>query len=112
MNMMNNGTGNVGGGGNGFFPWFFGRDEENDNQESEKISHDVYHVYVNGDYVGDRISLAQGDGGWQAIDDYLKGKNFEGYRVTREGDRVYVEVKDENQKESIREHLKVYTELR
>lgn len=107
---MNDGTGNINGGGNGFFPWFFDRTENNN--QSAKISHDVYHVYVNGDYVGDKISLTQGDGGWQAIDDYLKSRDFENYEVIQDGDRIYVEVRDETQIDNIRNHLKVYTEIR
>ncbi len=110
MNMINDGNGNINGGGNIFFPWFFGGVRED--ERSAKIFHDIYHVYVNGDYVGDRISLAQGDGGWQAIDDYLKSRGFQNYEIMREGNRVYVEVLDEAQIDSIRNHLRVYTEIR
>jgi len=108
--MINDGNGNINGGGIVFFPWFFDRNE--DKNQNGKLSHDVYHVYVNGDYVGDRLSLAQGDGGWQAIDDYLKSRGFDNYELIRDGNRIYVEVEDEAQIDSIRNHLKVYTEIR
>lgn len=102
MNMMN--------GGNGLFMYPFHHNLDND--DDVKIASDRYHVYVNGDYIGDKLSIAQGDGEWKSIEGYLKGRNFEGYRVTRDGDHIYVDVRDEDQAEAIRNHLEVYTQIR
>jgi hypothetical protein len=83
-----------------------------DDRLREKMAHDRYNVYVNGDYVGDKILMTQGDGGWRSIEDYLKSRNFGNYSITCEGDRVYIDVEDEDEREAIRNHLRVYTQLR
>lgn len=102
MNMMNN--------GNGFFMYPFHLDQ--DNEDGDKMASDQYHVYVNGDYVGEKLSITQGDGGWKSIEGYLEGHDFEDYRVTRDGDHIYVDVQDEEIAEDIRNHLSVYTQIR
>ncbi len=102
MNMIN--------GGSHFFLYPFNLNPDDDNDS--KIGNDRYHVYVNGDYVGDKLSIAQGDGGWQSIESYLKGRNFNGCRVTKDGDHIYVDVQDEEIAEDIRNHLSIYTQIR
>lgn len=104
MNMMNNGN------NNGFFMYPFHLDQNDD--DGNKMANEEYQVYVNGDYVGQKLSITQGDGGWESIDGYLKGRNFEGYRVTRDGDHIYVDVQDEGTAKDIRNHLSVYTQIR
>ncbi|NLI59941.1 MAG: hypothetical protein GX375_00735 [Clostridiales bacterium] len=83
-----------------------------DDYDQSKVADDRYHVFVNGDYVGDKLSIAQGDGGWKSIEDYLKGREFTDYRVTKDGDHIYVDVQDEGNAEQIRNHLSVYTQIR
>ena len=46
------------------------------------------------------------------MEDYLKSRDFSGYRVTKDGDHIYVDVQDEEEAEEIRNHLRVYTEIR
>lgn len=104
MNIMNNE------GGTFFLPVFV--NDNDDRLEGGKVSHDYYNVYVNEDYVGDKISVAQGDGEWQAIEDYLKLNNFHNYTITQEGNQVYIDVDDEEESEAIRDHLEVYTQIR
>lgn len=104
MNMMNS--------GNGFFFLPLAMLRNLEGEEGGKIGHDRENVYVNGDYVGDRISLNQNDDGLKAIEDYLKSRNFQGYRVTQEGDRIYIDVEDEKEGEAIKNHLGIYTKIR
>ncbi len=102
--MMNN--------GNGFFFLPLAMIADFDREEGRKIAHDRQNVYVNGDYVGDKISLTQNDGGVKAIEDYLESRDFQGYKVTQEGDRIYIDVEDEIERENIKNHLEVYTQIR
>ncbi|MFY9177460.1 MAG: hypothetical protein WBI74_10750 [Caldicoprobacterales bacterium] len=106
----NNFDGRYFGGNKSFFVYPFLSNLQDD--DGNKMAHDSYQVYVNGDYVGDKLSITQGDGGWKAIESYLKGRNFDGYRVTRDGNRIYVDVQDEEEAEAIRNHLTVYTQIR
>lgn len=94
-----------------FFPYPFNLYPDEGDQDGGKVADERYHVYVNGDYVGDRLSIAQGDGGWQAVEGYLKGRDFSGYRVTKDGDQVYVDVQNEEEAEDIRSHLSIYTRI-
>ncbi|HZJ82201.1 MAG TPA: hypothetical protein VFD57_00180 [Clostridia bacterium] len=103
MNIINGGNGPF------VFPTLVNQDNDVD---GGKMPHDSYSVYVNGDYVGDKLSVAQGDGGWKAIENYLKGRDFKGYEVSLEGNQIYVKVEDEEEMGAIRNHLKVYTQLR
>lgn len=112
MDMLggNNYNGPFFGGSNGFFMYPFLPNQNNDN--GGKIAHDIYQVYVNGDYVGDKLSITQGDGGWRAIEDYLQSRDFRGFQLTRDGNRIYVDVQDEEEAKAIRNHLAVYTQIR
>lgn len=104
MNMMN--------GGNGPFMFPFFTNQNDDDVNGGKVPHDSYRVYVNGDYIGNKISVSQGDGDWKAIGDYLEGRNFKDYEVSSEGNEVYVEVENKEEMMAIRNHLEVYTQLR
>ncbi len=95
-----------------FFPYPYIRFPDPEDMDGSKVADERYHVFVNGDYVGDKLSIVQGDGGWQAVEDYLKSRDFSGYRVTKDGDHIYVDVQDEEEAEEIRNHLRVYTEIR
>lgn len=106
----NNYNGHFFGGGNSFFTYPFLPNQQ-DNDEN-KMAHESYQVYVNGDYVGDKLSIAQGDGGWRAIESYLQSRDFRGYQLTRDGNRIYVDVQNEEEAEAIRNHLAVYTQIR
>lgn len=102
--MMNN--------GNGFFFLPLAMITDFDAQEGGKMAHDRQNVYVNGDYIGDKISLTQNDGGVKAIVDYLESRNFQGYKVSQEGDRIYIDVEDDRERDAIKNHLEVYTQMR
>ena len=116
MDMMNNGDGfSFGDGlpfGGGFFFLPLAMIADFDRGESGKMAHDRQNVYVNGDYVGDKISLTQNDDGLKAIEDYLASRNFQGYKVSQEGDRIYIDVEDETERDNIKNHLEVYTQIR
>ena len=44
--------------------------------DNAKEGSDSYHVYVNGDYVGDKTAIIQGEEGSKAIKDYLQSRGF------------------------------------
>lgn len=74
---------------------------------------DDYPVYVNGDFVGYRESVAVGDrGGWHAVDDYLKSRNFVEYTITSDGFDVYIDANDTGIAEGIKNNLEVYLNIR
>lgn len=100
-------------GGNGpfMFPFLINQNDNNDD-DGGKMPHDSYQVYVNGDYVGDHLSVAQGDGEWKAIETYLQERNFKDFKVNLEGNQISVEVEDKENMAHIRNHLEVYTQLR
>src|SRR5699024_1910647 len=105
MNMMNDSDGT--GDGTGFPFWPLGINIDNDNSDGGKIPHDGYNVYVNREYVGDQISLTQADEDWRAIQDYLKSREFEGFKVRQKGNQIYVDVEDDEEVEDIKNHLGV-----
>lgn len=103
MNMLDN---------NGFLFLPLAMITDFDMTEGLKTAHDRQNVYVNGDYIGDKISLAQNDGGLQAIEGYLESRGFRGYTLTQEGDQIHINVEDEEEGENIKNHLEVYTKIR
>ena len=97
--------------GDGFFFLPLAMFADFDRNEGNKLAHDRENVYVDGDYVGDRISLTQNDNGRKAIEDYLQSRNFTQFNVSQEGDRIDIQVQDDREREDIKNHLKVYTQI-
>jgi hypothetical protein len=73
---------------------------------------EIYHVYVNESYVGDKECVAQGDGGPHSIKTYLDAKGFKNFSVYQNGDTVRVETNNDVQERDIRRHLEVYLDIR
>ena len=93
---------------NPYFPNFVLRPDDTADVKEES---DYYHVYVNGDYVGDKLSVAQGDGGPDAVKDYLKSRGFDNFEVQYDGDRIVINSAGA-EAESIKKHLSVYLGIR
>ncbi|HZK33751.1 MAG TPA: hypothetical protein VFD33_00385 [Bacillota bacterium] len=71
-----------------------------------------YHVYVNDSYVGDKISLAQGDGGPYAVGDYLKSRGFNGLDIVNEEETITISTQDNDEAADLKRHLSVYLNIR
>ena len=95
----------------GYTPYnpFWGQtDQEDDGREAN----DFYRVFVNGEYIGDKLSVAQGDGGSHAVQDYLESRGFSGYDFKTEDRDVHIHAEDRRQLEDIKRHLSVYLSIR
>lgn len=105
---MNNGFGGWGAGG----PYIPFVGDWGEGSEDHKPLSERYHVYVNGDYVGDKECAAQGDGGYHGITDYLKTRGFTGLSLDADGDRVRIHTEDTLQADEIKKHLGIYLHIR
>jgi hypothetical protein len=92
-----------------FIPFFFNR---NDFQNNLKDGSESYHVYVNNDYVGDKEILTQGEGGPAAVESYLKSRGFEDYQIQTEGDHIKIQTDHRDQADDMKKHLSVYLSIR
>lgn len=89
-------------------PSFLGIPDDMNNVKEES---DSYHVYVNGDYVGDKLSVTQGDGGPNSVQNYLKSRGFENFEVNFDGDSINIHSTGE-EAVNIKKHLSVYLSIR
>ncbi|NLB41707.1 MAG: hypothetical protein GX815_05495 [Clostridiales bacterium] len=97
-------------GNSSFLPFGIIRPDGDDN--NTKNSSDSYHVYVNGDYVGDKDLIAQGEEGTSVIHNYLQSRGFQDFGVKLEGDRIDVESEELHQSDDMKRHLAVYLSIR
>ncbi|MDD2502975.1 MAG: hypothetical protein PHP79_01005 [Clostridia bacterium] len=77
-----------------------------------KNSIDSYRVYVNGDYVGNKELLTQGEEGSSAVHDYLQSRGFNDFGVRTDGGRIDVKSDEPQQTDDIKRHLAVYLSIR
>jgi len=82
------------------------------NEKSEGlINHDSYEVYVNGDYVGNKSLITQGE----EISDIDKHLQLEGFKTFDEevlGNHVDINTKDLDEAKRIKQNLNVYLKIR
>lgn len=90
------------------FPIFADRNNEEDNGKEDES----YHVYVNGEHIGDKHSVAQGDGGPYAVQDYLQSRGFQNFDIQLEGDHIHIQTQGGEQSEDMKKHLSVYLNMR
>lgn len=83
----------------------------NGNREEVKEGNEYYHVYVNGDYVGDKEIVSQGDGP-SSVEHYLESRGFSGLDIQIDGDSIRIETDQREQAEDIKKHLSVYLSIR
>ncbi|KAA5807206.1 hypothetical protein [Thermoanaerobacterium thermosaccharolyticum] len=76
-----------------------------------KKSQDTMNVYVNGDFIGDKVLIAQGDGGLNAVKNYLLNKGFSDFKYKVDGNNIIINAGDDICDE-IKDHLKVYLNIR
>ncbi|HHY82192.1 MAG TPA: hypothetical protein GX505_05865 [Clostridiales bacterium] len=92
-----------------YFPFLVGL---TDDQGNLKEDNDFYHVYVNGDYVGDKVIIAQGDSGPDSVQEFLRSRGFENYNMHLEGNRINIYADGDEEAEQIKKHLSVYLSIR
>ncbi|WDC83254.1 hypothetical protein PL321_10690 [Caloramator sp. mosi_1] len=71
-----------------------------------KQEHDTYRIYVNGDYVGNKTLLSQGED-IKDIEGFLKSRGYKNIASQIEGNMYNIEVADELLEE-IKRNLNVY----
>ncbi|ADD02234.1 conserved hypothetical protein [Thermoanaerobacter mathranii subsp. mathranii str. A3] len=76
-----------------------------------KVPTDTFSIYVNEEYVGDKILIAQGDLGKNSVKEYLMNQGFTDFSYTIDGKNIYIDTYEENAKNMIN-YLKVYLRIR
>lgn len=76
-----------------------------------KVPTDTFSIYVNGEYVGEKILIAQGDLGENSVKEYLMNQGFTDFSYTTDGKNIYIDTYEENAKNMIN-YLKVYLRIR
>ena len=85
-------------------PFFAGIEDE---KNESRIDHDSYEVYVNGDYVGNKSLITQGE----EISDIDKHLQLEGFKTFDEevlGNHVDINTNDIEEAKRIKQNLNVY----
>lgn len=77
-----------------------------------KASSDVFSVYINGEYAGDKELVTQGDGGLNSVREYLQGQGFKNFEYKVDGNNIYINTIDERDAKDMVNYLKVYLNIR
>ncbi|HHW30270.1 MAG TPA: hypothetical protein GXX20_01130 [Clostridiaceae bacterium] len=73
----------------GLSGFLFGAVDSSDIFDGSKISHDSYKVYVNNDYVGDKILFGQNEK-IEDLEKYLKNQGFENFSTELIGNQYFI----------------------
>lgn len=95
-------------GSSGSMPFFASIDDE---KSESRIDHDSYEVYVNGDYVGNKSLMVQGE----EISDIDKHLQLEGFKTFNEevmGNHVDINTNDLEEARRIKQNLNVFLRIR
>ncbi|MGJ7043849.1 hypothetical protein [Thermoanaerobacterium thermosulfurigenes] len=76
-----------------------------------KKSQDALNVYVNGDFVGKKVLVANGDGGINAVKEYLLNKGYSGFEYKIDGNNIMIQI-DKGVCDEIKRLLNVYLTIR
>ena len=82
-----------------------------DDKNESIINHDSYEVYVNGDYVGNKDLIAQGEE-ISDIDKHLQLEGFKSFDEEVMGNHVDIKTNDLEQASRIKQNLNVYLRIR
>jgi hypothetical protein len=89
-----------------FVPVILGDDDTN-----LKLSHDRYHVFINGDFVGNKVILAQNED-VQDLGSYLQREGFHDFTTKLDGDHFMIEMFGSEQSETAKQQLNTYLKIR
>lgn len=98
---------------NGFFgiiPYFFAGNLTNSDSGS-KTYHDSYEVFVNDDYVGNKVLINQSDE-VRDIDGYLQGQGVAKFQSELDGGRYLIHAEDHSIAKRAKDVLNVYLSIR
>lgn len=90
----------------GLSGFLFGAVDNSDIFDSSKISHDTYKVFVNNDYVGEKVLFAQNEK-IEDLEKYLKNKGFENFSTKLIGNQ-YVINPSEDELYDMKNTLNIY----
>ncbi|KMM36548.1 hypothetical protein [Guptibacillus hwajinpoensis] len=79
--------------------------------DSIKNAHDSYNVYVNDDYVGNKILFSHCEK-IEDLSDYLNNKGFYNFQAEVEGDHYRLQMTEQDQGEVVKDELHNYLHLR
>jgi hypothetical protein len=94
--------------GSNNIPFYFGAIN---NEGRERIEHDSYEVYVNGDYVGEKTLISQGEK-ISDIDKHLKVADFKNFNEETIGNHVNIKTDDLEEARKIKQNLNIYLSIR
>lgn len=78
--------------------------------QNSKMAHDMYNVYVNKDYVGKKVLVAQGEK-VEDINSFLKVQGFDEFKSRLEGNSYEIDC-DTDESKHMKEALQVYLRIR
>ncbi|MDP4088760.1 MAG: hypothetical protein Q8930_05755 [Bacillota bacterium] len=96
-------------GGTTLVPFFFNGDNDA-YSDSSKIAHDMYNVYVNKDYVGKKVVVAQGER-VEDINSFLKVQGFDNLDSELVGNSYKINCSP-NESKRVKDALSVYLSIR
>ena len=80
------------------------------NREEEMKNAHTYNVYVNDDYVGNKILFSQCEK-IEDLSDYLNSKGFYNFQAEAEGDHYHLQLTEQDQGEVVKDELHSYLRL-
>ncbi|WP_218059059.1 hypothetical protein [Orenia metallireducens] len=79
--------------------------------DGQKLYHDRYHVYVNNDFVGNKILLTENDS-ISDVENYLRGVGFENFKADLEGDHYLIQSENQIDSAEMKNFLGIYLNIR
>lgn len=80
-------------------------------EQEDKLYHDSYEVFVNGDYVGNKTLLTQVER-LSDVDQHLKVNSFNNFKVETIGNHVDIKTDDLSEARRIKQNLNIYLNTR
>lgn len=72
------------------FPFFLNNLADREQNNGSKMIHDAYRVYVNNDYVGDKVLVAQNEK-VEDVEKYLKNAGFDNFTARLVGNEYIID---------------------
>ncbi|GAA0179527.1 hypothetical protein SH2C18_23780 [Clostridium sediminicola] len=85
--------------------------EDNEGREIDREDHKFYNVFVNGDFIGRKILLAQNDN-ITDMSSYLTENNFSRFSTTVDGNNYYIIEPDSVMAKQMKKQLDVYLNIK
>ncbi|TLS36607.1 hypothetical protein [Pseudalkalibacillus caeni] len=76
-----------------------------------KLNHDTYNVYINDEYIGNKMLFSQNET-MDDMEDHLRTSGFYNFQAELEGDHYRIQTLDEDESDEIKFEAKHYLSLR